>query len=155
MIYLMNFTLATKQPAMTAATMAKVLSEGKNNSKNYLDFAHLVSKLFRSQFIAFVGNVLLSFPIALAIIYGFRNSFRTEILPLKNLLLCSKDLDPFHSKALLHAALVGVYLFISGIIAGNVGNTSVFIKYQKNCQKSLYPLPFRKKFCRKSFTILF
>ena len=29
MIYLMNFTLATKQPAMTAATMAKVLSEGK------------------------------------------------------------------------------------------------------------------------------
>ena len=47
MIYLMNFTLVTKQPAMTAATMAKVLSEGKNNSKNYLDFAHLVSKLFR------------------------------------------------------------------------------------------------------------
>jgi site-specific recombinase len=69
MIYLMNFTLATKQPAMTAATMAHVISE-KNDKKNYLEFAHLVSKLFRSQFIAFVGNVLWSFPVALGIIYG-------------------------------------------------------------------------------------
>jgi site-specific recombinase len=33
MIYLMHFTLATKQPAMTAATMAKVLSDTKNTRK--------------------------------------------------------------------------------------------------------------------------
>ncbi len=70
MIYLMGFTLATKQPAMTAATMTKVLSEEGNVQRNNTEFAHLVSKLFRSQFIAFVGNVLLAFPVALAIIYG-------------------------------------------------------------------------------------
>ena len=137
MIYLMNFTLATKQPAMTAATMAKVLSEGKNNSKNYLDFAHLVSKLFRSQFIAFVGNVLLSFPIALAIIYGLEILFGQNFAIEKSSTLL-KDLDPFHSKALLHAALAGVYLFISGIIAGNVGNTSVFYKIPERIAKNPY-----------------
>jgi site-specific recombinase len=64
MIYLMGFTLATKQPAMTAATMTKVLSEEGNGQRDNTEFAHLVSKLFRSQFIAFVGNVLLAFPVA-------------------------------------------------------------------------------------------
>jgi site-specific recombinase len=69
MIYLMGFTLATKQPAMTAATMTKVLSEEGNGQRDNTEFAHLVSKLFRSQFIAFVGNVLLVSG-CFAIIYG-------------------------------------------------------------------------------------
>lgn len=137
MIYLMNFTLATKQPAMTAATMAKVLSEGKNTSRNYLDFAHLVSKLFRSQFIAFVGNVLLSFPIALAMIYGLEILFGQNFATEKSGKLIG-DLDPFHSKALLHACLAGFYLFISGIIAGNVGNSSIFYKIPERIAKNPY-----------------
>ena len=85
----------------------------------------MVSKLFRSQFIAFVGNVLLSFPIALAIIYGLEILFGQNFAIEKSSTLL-KDLDPFHSKALLHAALAGVYLFISGIIAGNV-ETPLFL----------------------------
>jgi site-specific recombinase len=100
MIYLMNFTLATKQPAMTAATMAHVISE-KNDKKNYLEFAHLVSKLFRSQFIAFVGNVLWSFPVALGIIYGLEVLLGRILHGDKASKLIS-DLDPIHSKALLH-----------------------------------------------------
>ena len=137
MIYLMNFTLATKQPAMTAATMAKVLSEGKNTQRNYVDFAHLVSKLFRSQFIAFVGNVLLSFPIALAMIYGLEILFGQNFATEKSGKLIG-DLDPFHSKALLHACLAGFYLFISGIIAGNVGNNSVFYQLPERIAKNPY-----------------
>jgi len=58
MIYLMNFTLATKQPAMTAAAMAKAISDEDSSKRNYTEFAHLVSRLVRSQFIAFIGNVL-------------------------------------------------------------------------------------------------
>lgn len=135
MIYLMNFTLATKQPAMTAATMARVLSEGKNTNRNYLDFAHLVSKLFRSQFIAFVGNVLWSFPIALIMIYGLEVIFGQNFAIEKSSTLL-KDLDPYHSKALLHACLAGFYLFISGIIAGNAGNSSVFYKIPERIEKN-------------------
>ena len=127
MIYLMGFTLATKQPAMTAATMAKVLSEEQNTRKNYLDFAHLVSKLFRSQFIAFVGNVLWAFPVSLAIIYGLEVLFSQNFATEKATTLL-RDLDPFKSKALLHASIAGFYLFISGIISGNIGNNSVFYK---------------------------
>lgn len=135
MIYLMSFTLATKQPAMTAATMAKVLSEGENTQKNYVDFAHLVSKVFRSQFIAFMGNVALAFPVALAIIYGldvlFQQNFAAE--KASNIL---QDHDPFKSKAIFHACIAGFFLFISGIISGNIGNSSVFYHIPKRIAKN-------------------
>lgn len=135
MIYLMGFTLATKQPAMTAATMARVLSEEQNTQKNYVDFAHLVSKLFRTQFIAFVGNVLWSFPVALLLIYGLDVLFNTNFAVEKSDKLLH-DLDPFKSKAILHACIAGVYLFISGIIAGNVGNNSVYYQMPKRLANS-------------------
>jgi site-specific recombinase len=135
MIYLMNFTLATKQPAMTAATMAKVLSEGENTKKNYVDFAHLVSKLFRTQFIAFIGNVALSFPVALALIYGLDVLFQQNFAAEKATKLL-QDQDPFHSKAIFHASIAGFFLFISGIISGNVANNSVFYRIPKRIAKN-------------------
>ncbi|MGO4709603.1 recombinase [Chryseobacterium sp. 2TAF14] len=142
MIYLMGFTLATKQPAMTAATMTKVLSEQENTKKNYTEFADLVSKLFRSQFIAFVGNVLLSFPVALLIIYGLDVFFSQNLAVEKSDKLL-KDLNPFESKAILHACIAGFYLFISGIISGNIGNNSVFYQIPDRIAKNL---PIRRMF---------
>lgn len=135
MIYLMSYTLATKQPAMTAATMAKVLSMEENTKKNYRDFAHLVAKLFRTQFIAFVGNVLWAFPVALAIIYGLDVLLGQNLAAEKSTKLLH-DLDPFDSKAIFHACIAGFYLFISGIIAGNVGNNSVFYQIPKRIAKN-------------------
>lgn len=135
MIYLMGFTLATKQPAMTAATMTKVLSEQGNTKRNNTEFADLVSKLFRSQFIAFVGNVLFAFPVALAIIYGLDVFFSQNIAVEKSEKLL-KDLDPFNSKAILHASIAGFYLFISGIISGNIGNNSIFFQIPDRIAKN-------------------
>lgn len=142
MIYLMRFTLATKQPAMTAATMTKVLSEEGNIKSDSTEFAHLVSKLFRSQFIAFVGNVLLSFPIALIIMYGL-DVFFSQNLAVERSDKLLKDLDPFQSKAILHACIAGFYLFISGIISGNIGNNSVFYQIPERISKNI---PIRRFF---------
>ncbi len=135
MIYLMGFTLATKQPAMTAATMTKVLSEQGNTKRNNVEFADLVSKLFRSQFIAFVGNVLLAFPVALLIIYGL-DVFFSQNLAIEKSEKLLRDLDPFNSKAILHASIAGFYLFISGIISGNIGNNSVFFQIPDRIAKN-------------------
>jgi site-specific recombinase len=136
MIYLMGFTLATKQPAMTAATMTKVLSEQGNTKRDNTEFADLVSKLFRSQFIAFVGNVLLSFPIALAIIYGL-DVFFSQNLAIEKSDKLLKDLDPLESKAILHACIAGFYLFISGIISGTIGNNSIFYQIPDRIAKNI------------------
>ena len=134
-IYLLGFTLATKQPAMTAATMAKVLSDESSSEKNYKEFANLVAKLSRTQFIAFVGNVLWSFPVALAIIYGMDWFLDKNFAAAKaNKLL--KDLNPIESKAILHACIAGFFLFISGIISGNISNSSIFNQVPERISQS-------------------
>jgi site-specific recombinase len=114
--------------------MAKVLSEG-NSRNTYIEFAHVVSQLFRSQFIAFVGNVLLSFPVSLIIIYGLEILFKQNFaFDKSNKLLY--DLDPFQSKAILHASIAGIFLFISGVISGNISNNSVFFQIPKRIAKN-------------------
>src|SRR5690606_11313968 len=131
LIYLVGATLATKQPAMTATTIARTLEENLNtrNKKNKIDqyqnFANLFSKLFRSQFIAFVGNVLVAFPVALALIWSiyFFIDYDMAVDKAPKLL---KDLSPLQSPAIFHAAIAGVFLFLSGIVAGNVANNNKF-----------------------------
>ena len=65
----MGFTLATKQPAMTASALVKAIREGMHKKKvlpdeKHHEFAVLFSHIFRSQFIAFLGNVIMAFPVA-------------------------------------------------------------------------------------------
>ncbi|MDO4763982.1 MAG: recombinase [Flavobacteriaceae bacterium] len=137
LIYLLNFTLATKQPAMTASTMARVLADERSQSNNYQEFANLVAKLFRTQFIAFVGNVLWAFPVALGVIYGLDWLLGENLAtPKADKLL--KDLDPFQSKAILHACIAGVFLFISGVISGNIANHSMFHQIPKRIAQNPY-----------------
>ena len=134
-IYLLGFTLATKQPAMTAATMAKVLSDESSSDKNYKEFANLVAKLSRTQFIAFVGNVLWSFPVALAIIYGM-DWFLEKNFAVAKADKLLKDLNPIESNAILHACIDGFFLFIYGIISGNISNSSIFNQVPERISQS-------------------
>lgn len=124
-IYIFGFTLATKQPAMTASVLIKSLEEGANTEGDHIEkyqpFAVLFARVFRSQFIAFVGNVVMAFPISLLGIWLIDYAFDYNIAAAKwNTLLT--DLSPIHSLAILHAAIAGVFLFLSGIISGSVSN---------------------------------
>jgi site-specific recombinase len=125
-IYVLGFTLATKQPAMTASALISALETGRKNSglpdnHKHKAFAELFARVFRSQFIAFVGNVLVAFPVALLGIWLIDISFHYNLAESKwyNLI---NDLSPIHSLAIVHAAIAGVFLFLSGIIAGAVAN---------------------------------
>jgi site-specific recombinase len=136
-VYLLGYTLATKQPAMTAAALIQSIEKDQFNSKDqqYKSFANLFARLFRSQFIAFVGNVIFAFPVALLIIYGVDFAFGLSIPHEKwNHLLT--DLSPIHSAAIFHAAIAGVFLFLSGIISGSVSNSNkhnkLYFRIQEN-----------------------
>lgn len=124
-IFLLGFALATKQPAMTAATIAKALENGmkqsNNNQEKHSSFAHLFARLFRSQFIAFVGNVSVAFPVALVGIWLIDAAFQYNIAETKWQKLIT-DISPVASPAIFHAAIAGVFLFLSGIISGSVSN---------------------------------
>jgi site-specific recombinase len=124
-IYLLGFTLATKQPAMTASALIKALEEGVlkkgKDAEKYKAFAILFARVFRSQFIAFVGNVIMAFPVSLLGIWLIDHFLQYNIAATKweSLLI---DLSPIHSLAIFHAAIAGVFLFLSGIISGSVAN---------------------------------
>ncbi len=124
-IYLCGFTLATKQPAMTASALIRALEQGmkkqgKPSEKHYA-FAVLFARVFRSQFIAFVGNVIMAFPVSLFGIWLIDYTFEYNIAASKWTKLLT-DLSPIHSPAIFHAAIAGIFLFLSGIISGSIAN---------------------------------
>ena len=139
-IYLFGCTLATKQPAMTASALISALEKGvkdKNNEKadKYHNFAVFFARVFRSQFIAFLGNVIFSFPVALLLIWGIDSMLNYNIAEQKWFTLIN-DLSPVSSPAVFHAAIAGFFLFISGIIAGSIANRdkykSVYYRIQEH-----------------------
>lgn len=136
-IYLLGFTLATKQPAMTAAALIQSIEKNQHQEKElkYSAFASLFARLFRSQFIAFVGNVLFAFPVSLLLIYLIDLVFNLNIAATKweHLL---HDLSPIHSPAIFHAAIAGVFLFLSGIISGSVSNSNKHNKLYYRIQEN-------------------
>jgi site-specific recombinase len=126
-IYVLGFTLATKQPAMTASALIRALETGRkqrdvNEDEKHRVFAEFFARVFRSQFIAFVGNVVVAFPVALLGIWLIDIIFHYNLALTKWYHLI-EDLSPIHSLAILHAAIAGVFLFLSGIIAGSIANT--------------------------------
>ncbi len=124
-IYLCGFTLATKQPAMTASALIRALEQGMkkqgNSSEKHQAFAVFFARVFRSQFIAFVGNVIMAFPVALLGIWLIDYAFEYNIAASKWTKLLT-DISPIHSPAIFHAAIAGVFLFLSGIISGSIAN---------------------------------
>ena len=125
LIYLTGSALATKQPSMTATTLARVVEEGMKKQckeeEKHSEFAMFFARLWRSQFIAFVGNVIMAFAVALLLVWGAERIWGINIVAHSWDKLLT-DASPIHSKLILHAAIAGVFLFISGIIAGNVSN---------------------------------
>ncbi len=138
-IYLMGFTLATKQPAMTASALVKAIREGMHKKKvlpdeKHHEFAVLFSHIFRSQFIAFLGNVIMAFPVAWLGIWLIDLGLNHNIAEQKWISMIN-HLSPIKSPAILHAAIAGIFLFLSGIISGSVSNRDKHFKVYYRIQE--------------------
>ncbi|QQD11682.1 hypothetical protein [Sphingobacterium sp. UDSM-2020] len=124
-IYLFGATLATKQPAMTASALVAAIENGASGQDEtrhrYWNFAVFFARLFRSQFIAFVGNVIMAFSVSLVLIWGIQELFHYNAAAGKWMTLVN-DLNPTETPMILHACIAGVFLFLSGIIAGSISN---------------------------------
>ena len=125
-IQLMHYTLATKQPAMTAPAMAARLKDLDEPSA-LGDFVDEVTHLVRSQVAAVLGNVGMVFPVVLLI------SALMQWLSGQPMLDAKDSAYVLHSLTLLgpsvlFAAVTGVLLFASSIIAGWTENAFVFYR---------------------------
>ena len=116
LIQLLHFTVATKQPAMTAPALAAKLKDlqGEGGVEAFVD---KVTHLVRSQVAAVLGNVLVVFPAALGLALLWARMAGTPVLAPGQAL---KVLDSLHllGPSLLFAAFTGVLLFASSILAG-------------------------------------
>jgi site-specific recombinase len=124
-IHVTQSTLATKQPAMTASRIAAALDRRKEGH-SLDDLAELVVRTARSQFIAFVGNVGMSFPVALTIALLVALVSGRPLADPEKARLFLEELHPWRSLSLFHAAIAGVYLFLAGLISGYYDNAVVF-----------------------------
>ena len=126
-IHLVHGTVATKQPAMTAAAIASTISENAGKKSHRLaKLSELIIDIFRTQFIAILGNVLIAMPLAFLISYAWLSYFGTPMIDFGKADNLLHDLNPFTSLALFHAAIAGVFLFLAGLIAGYYDNLAVF-----------------------------
>jgi site-specific recombinase len=125
LIYMLHFTIATKQPAMTAAHIAASLGEGSGRDR--LDgLAELIVRTTRSQFIAITGNVLLAFSMPLLLATLLQAYSREPFVSAEEARVLLEEISPLHSPALFHAAIAGVCLFLAGLISGYFDNKAVY-----------------------------
>lgn len=126
-IHIIHGTVATKQPAMTAAAIASTISDGSGKkSRQLAKLSELMVDIMRTQFVAIMGNVLIAMPLALIISLVWMLVTGNPMINMDKAEHLLHDLDPFHSLALFHAAIAGVYLFMAGLIAGYYDNLAIF-----------------------------
>lgn len=115
-IQLLHFTLATKQPAMTAPAMAAKLKELEAD-RAIERFVDEVSHLVRSQVAAVIGNVALVFPCVVVLSVLLQAVFGQPMVDAKEAAHVLQSLTLLGPTALF-AAVTGVLLFAASIIAG-------------------------------------
>lgn len=115
-IQLLHWTLATKQPAMTAPAMAAKLKDlsGHNEVASFVDE---VTHVVRSQVAAVLGNLSLVIPCVLLISFAMQQGLGRPMIDSKEAQYALASLSLLGPTALF-AAVTGVVLFLSSIFAG-------------------------------------
>ena len=127
LIHVMHFTVATKQPAMTAAALAATVQQNTSNRTDQMaELAVLTVNIMRTQFIAIVGNISIAMPVAFLITWAWQANLGEPLLSSQKAEYVLHNLNPFTSLAIPHAAIAGVFLFLSGLIAGYYDNLAVY-----------------------------
>lgn len=126
LIHLLHWTVATKQPAMTAPAMAHKLRD-IGQPEGLEGFVDEVVHLLRSQFAGLVGNLLVVVPLVLCVQLACRQLFGMPLVGTKDAEYVLHSLS-FLGPSLLFAAFTGVLLFTSSVIAGWVENWFVFYR---------------------------
>ena len=134
LIHVMHWTLATKQPAMTASTIAGVISEIRGRIKDVEQLATLIVDVLRSQFAAIAGNVLIAIPTAMALSIAIGTLTSQPIMSAEKAAHSLHDLSPVDSLALFHAGIAGVCLFLGGLISGYYDNLAAYERIRERIE---------------------
>jgi site-specific recombinase len=122
LMQLLGFSLASKQPAMTAAALARALEAGEDQAREI----DLVAAITRTQVIATVGNVLAAMPAAAAVSGLWIWLSGHGPLGPDTALHGLHANHPLHEWTLFFAAATGVLLWLSSLVSGWAANWSAY-----------------------------
>ena len=143
LIQLLHFTVATKQPAMTAPAMAHKLvgvsaglaqavpehlldaSHRAADDAELSDFVDEVAHLIRTQLAGILGNLALAAPVVIAVQLGWQAAFGAPLVGHEAAVHTVEKLTLLGPTA-LYAAFTGVLLFASSLAAGWAENWFVW-----------------------------
>lgn len=120
---LFHFSLATKQPSMTAATIAGAVEESVGKASVDLEpVVDLVARASRTQAAALVGNVVMVVPACLLIDLVFHLATGSHLIDATAAAAIARNHHPTASGTFFWAAMTGVWLWAASLIAGGVEN---------------------------------
>ncbi len=128
LIHILHFTVATKQPAMTAAAIAASIDAADSKSKEMNQLIAMIANTVRSQIVAIFGNVTFAIPTAMLISWIFLTILGQHFITPEKANHLLTDIHPLKSGAVFYAGIAGVCLFLSGLIAGYHDNLAVYNK---------------------------
>lgn len=150
LIFMLHFTVATKQPAMTASRFAALVERTDTGRAVNRKLAVLLIDVLRSQTAAVAGNVGVAVVVAAIIATAYRLYTGTPLLNSEQVAYQLKSIDPF-KPTLWYAAIAGVWLFCSGIISGFFDNRCDYLNMRQRLRhhpmlKLLLPEKWRSAF---------
>ena len=125
LIHMLGGTVATKQPAMTANAIAASIGEAKGKTRDLEALADLIVRTIRSQIGAILGNIGVAIPVALLVGLIIKLGTGEHFISPEKAYKLLDEIDP-RGGALLFAAIAGVCLFMSGLIAAYYDNLSAY-----------------------------
>ena len=149
LIYLCHCTVATKQPAMTAARMAEAIEQTQQGRAGARKLAQLLIDVNRSQSIAVLGNLSLAMltAVLLSLLWADKSG-----APLLDHHSAEHQMAALAMpSALFYAAIAAVWLFCSGIIAGYYDNRAQYLRLRERLRvnpllRRLLPATTRARF---------
>ncbi|MBS0513282.1 MAG: site-specific recombinase [Proteobacteria bacterium] len=125
LIHILGGTVATKQPAMTANAIAASIGEASGKTRDLEALADLIARTVRSQLAAILGNIGLAIPVAIAVGLAVHAISGAHFITSEKAHTLLGEIDP-RNGAPFFAAIAGVCLFLSGLIAGYYDNLSAY-----------------------------
>ena len=149
-IFMLHCTVATKQPAMTAAHFAEAVQKNPQGRSVDMQLAQLLIDVFRSQSVAVLGNVSVALLLSAGIAVLYQHYLGSILLNGEQVQYQLDSIDITRG-TLWFAAIAGIWLFCSGIISGFFDNRCNYLNLRMRLRehpllKRIMPLRFRAKF---------
>jgi site-specific recombinase len=126
-VLMQNFhlALATKQPSMTGATLARIIHHCRDASKSD-ELVDYVARIVRSQLAAALGNILAVSAGAVVFSALWKWAMGEPFLSVETAEYAVHSMNPLASGTIFYAALIGVILWMSNLAGGWIENWAVY-----------------------------